>query len=356
MFQQHDNWFDLLCILDLPNKRGTVQTSEERRAEEAAQKGKPYNPPTKSVDETLHESADAKFILSVLSGIDAKLGEEWVRAQFFEYTQAIILDAHDISHRSSLIGRFDSFEVSSHAASAPSTPTHHSPEVLSVTSYSSATTAASTISRQSAIMPLTRGASGLQPPSTPHGLNGNGMQLPGNLIEKVKKRIEANRARIRAVLSTSEYQSLPASPWAWAENEMNMFPVGNVEEVTISGEVLCSQIRRLQTESNLDEIEIEAIYSILVRGIITESSLQALLTLLSLSGGLNTLAIGLFHTNTRIRMYAVKLLTCLSKYPSTQSIYNSMNQYYKYAIQRNQFLLDESKGNGTNGRSGSINR
>lgn len=354
MFQQHDNWFDLLCVLDLPNKKGSVQTAEERRAEEAAQKGKPYNPPPKSPDESLHESVDSKFILSVLSGVEAKLGEEWVRSQFFEYTQAILSDAHDISHRSSSIGRFDSFEIPAHAASAPSTPTHHSPEILSVASYSSTATAASTMSRQNVMMPLTRGSSGLQPPPTGH--NGLSLQLPQNLIEKVKKRIEANRVRIRLLSSTSEYQSLPNSPWAWTENEMNLFPLENEEDGTISGELLTSQIRRLQTESNLDEIEIEAIYSILVRGVTTESSLQALLTLLSISGGLNTLAVGLFHTNPRIRMYAMKLLSSLEKYPSTRAIYYSMNQYYKYAIQRNQSLFDDSKGNGVNGRSGSITR
>lgn len=71
MFQQHDSWYDLLCILDLPNKKGTVQTSEERRAEDALQKGKPYTPPppsSKMIEESLHEQVDLKFIQCVLSG------------------------------------------------------------------------------------------------------------------------------------------------------------------------------------------------------------------------------------------------------------------------------------------------
>jgi hypothetical protein len=359
MFQQHDNWFDLLCILDLPNKKGTVQTAEERRAEEAAQKGKPYAPPVRSPDDTSHESPDSKFIQSVLSGIDAKLGEEWVRAQFFDYTQTILSDAHDISRRSSSsLGRLDSFDVSSHhAISAPSSPPNPIPEILSASSYPAAVTPTNTISRP-AMSPLSRGASGLQTPLVVYGLNGSSLQLPLTVIEKVKKRMEANRARVRVLLSSSEFQSLPLSPWVWNEFEGNQLST-ELEEgsMSISGELLFSQIRRLQTESHLDEIEIEAIYSILVRGLTTESSLQALITLLPYSdfGGLHVLAAGLFHTNSRIRVYAVKLLTNFSRYPSTRSIYESLNQYYKHAIQRNLPLLDEANANG-NRRNGSITR
>jgi hypothetical protein len=365
MFQQHDNWFDLLCILDLPNKKGTVQTAEERRAEEAAQKGKPYTPPVRSADDTSHESPDLKFIQSVLSGIEAKLGEEWVRAQFFDYTQIILSDAHEISRRSSSIGRFDSFEIPSSAISAPSTPTH-TPEILSASSYPSAAAVTNTISRPT-MSPLSRGASGLQTPLVVFSRNGVALQLPLTVIDKIKRRMEANRSRIRVLLSSSEYQSLPLSPWVWNEYESNQSQLltdqneeaggGSNPFMTISGELLYSQIRRLQTESNLDEIEIEAIYSILVRGLTTESSLQALMTLLPSSdhGGLHILAVGLFHSNSRIRIYAVKLLTNFSKYPSTHSIYESMNQYYKHAIQRNLPLLDEG-GGGVNGRNGSITR
>lgn len=350
MFQQHDNWFDLLCILDLPNKKGTVQTAEERKAEEAAQKGKPYTPPTRSADDTSHESPDSKFIQSILSGIEAKLGEEWVRAQFFEYTQIILSDAHEISRRSSTLGRFESFEIPS-AVTTPSTPTN-APEILSASSYPSNTTSRPTLS------PLSRGASGLQTPLLVYGQNGVAFQLPLTITDKIKKRIEANRSRIRTLLSSSEYQALPLSPWVWNEYEWNQLSEDQNEEesLSISGDLLYSQIRRLQTESNLDEIEVEAIYSILVRGLTTESSLQALTTLLPYSdhGGLHVLAVGLFHSNPRIRVYALKLLTNFSRYPSTHSIYESMNQYYKHAIQRNLPLLDESKA--ANGRNGSINR
>merc|ERR1712146_695713 len=48
-------------------------------------------------EESLHESADAKFIARVMSGIEASLNEDWVRQQFYEYTHSILLQAHDQS-------------------------------------------------------------------------------------------------------------------------------------------------------------------------------------------------------------------------------------------------------------------
>jgi hypothetical protein len=429
MFQQHDGWFDLLCILDLPNKKGTAQSAEERRAEEAAQKGKPYTPPTRSADESSHEAADSKFIQSILSGIEAKLGEEWVRSQFFYYTDSILSDAHEISRRSSSFAHANN---SDSADSTPSTPTplhsHHpasDSSLVTISSpYSSPAPSALTFSAtptSSSAPPRglergisTRGGGGLGGggggalqlilPLTAYGANGAPVHLPINLIEKVKKRIEANRSRLRLLLSSTEYKALPASPWVWSEFESSQFPLldqtvltrtavapssaegtresGSREEgagnemMTVSGELLASQIRRLQSEMNLDELEIEAIFSLLVRGLTTESSMQTLLTLLPHSeyggpGGLHVIAVGLLHSNSRIRTYAVKLLTRLSSYASTVSAYESMNQYYKCAMERNTSLLDNPKtttgtstartgGTGItvngNGRGGSITR
>ena len=38
MFQQHESWWDLLCILDLPNNTGYIYSAEERKAD--AESGK----------------------------------------------------------------------------------------------------------------------------------------------------------------------------------------------------------------------------------------------------------------------------------------------------------------------------
>lgn len=388
MFQQHDSWYDLLCILDLPNKKGTVQTAEERRAEDALQKGKQYTPPppsSKATEESMHEGADLKFIQSVISGIDAKLGEEWVRLQFYEYTQTILSDAQDIYRRSltltmnsppsSLLTNTTTNNTNntnntgitistdlplSNVSSTPPSPSpimllnEYSSSSTLITSSTTITTTTTTTPSRNTIAPLVRGTSGLTS-SMPFFIQNNlgqNISLPSTLNEKVKKRIEVNRYRIKSILSSLEFSLLPTSPWVWSEYETKQ----SDQEINVTGELLFSQIRRLQTESNLDEMEIEAIYLLLVRGLNTESSLQALLSLLPLSsGGLQIIGVGLFHTNIRIRCYTIKLLQLLSNYKSTKGIADSINQYYKFAIQRNLALLNEQNNISLNGSMNSSN-
>lgn len=104
MFQQHDTWFDLLCILDVPNDKGIVKSAEEHRADEAMQKGK-ANPasPSNAADAAL-ENMDSKFIARVICGVNAHFGEEWVRLQFHEYTAAFLQEAMDLKYNKGLQG------------------------------------------------------------------------------------------------------------------------------------------------------------------------------------------------------------------------------------------------------------
>jgi hypothetical protein len=61
--------WDLLCVLDLPNKRGTVQTVDEYKLEESLKNGKAYNaPPPKPHEELSHEQGDLQFVTKLLSG------------------------------------------------------------------------------------------------------------------------------------------------------------------------------------------------------------------------------------------------------------------------------------------------
>jgi hypothetical protein len=99
MFQQHDSWFDLLCVLDIPNERGTVQSAEERRIEEAVAKGKPHTAPSSpSAEEIAADVADCKFVARVISGAHAQFGELWIRNQFYEYTFGLMQQAFDIRY------------------------------------------------------------------------------------------------------------------------------------------------------------------------------------------------------------------------------------------------------------------
>lgn len=104
MFQQHDNWFDLLCILDVPNERGIVKSAEECKAEESQQKGKPYNLQPTTPAEVAIENMDSKFVARVISGSLANFGEQWIRLQFHEYTSSFVQEAMDLNFNKGLQG------------------------------------------------------------------------------------------------------------------------------------------------------------------------------------------------------------------------------------------------------------
>ena len=120
MFQQRDTWWDLACILDLSSGTGTVQTAEEKRAEDSpgsrpkstkhhhtnsnsssnpssssSTSATPASPMTSSAESSLQARMDHKFITSVISGIKADLDEHWVKQQFYDYTMSIVQQAQD---------------------------------------------------------------------------------------------------------------------------------------------------------------------------------------------------------------------------------------------------------------------
>jgi hypothetical protein len=112
MFQQHDTWWDLLCVLDLPHNSGTVLSAEEKRhddiggrSDRSSLSAMNSNKHTPHIDGGGNEDEegnsclimDEKFIAGVLSGIQSKLGEEWVRQQFVDYTNNILYLAQNMA-------------------------------------------------------------------------------------------------------------------------------------------------------------------------------------------------------------------------------------------------------------------
>jgi hypothetical protein len=70
MFTTMEGTWDLLCVLDLPNKRGKVQTVEEYKMEECMKSGKNYTAPSpRPPEQTAHEVLDLRFVTNLLSGM-----------------------------------------------------------------------------------------------------------------------------------------------------------------------------------------------------------------------------------------------------------------------------------------------
>ena len=68
MFATMEGTWDLLCVLDLPNHKGTVQTVEEYKMEECLKNGKQFTPTSKFPEQVSHEGLDIKFVARLLSG------------------------------------------------------------------------------------------------------------------------------------------------------------------------------------------------------------------------------------------------------------------------------------------------
>lgn len=334
MFQQHDNWWDLLCVLDLPNCTGHVYSAEERKFEDGSGISFPSSKSSmvapsggsssgggsgsssagsgaagssfagSSYEDSPHFAVDNKFIQGVISGIGARISEDWVRQQFYDYTSSIISHAQDLG----------------------------------------------------------------------------GMYLDSTkLEEKTKRFLEANAARIAIIDKTTEFLSLPTHPFVWGYNntEYNakkesveeaedrdsihpkeLFPStdsvderdgkgivaekGKAKEIEpeinnfYDGILLKSYVRKLQYECNIDPRDEAPLYFMYLDcRLQSESALQGLLVLLPEStGGLFPIAVGLFHRNPMVRKSAVNILENIRKFQSTMTAFHSLNPFLLEAFER----------------------
>ena len=187
MFQNHDTWWDLLCILDLPNNTGSVYTVEEKRQEDIANQkpgsnsssshgsggGGSGSPRQQPPEESLHVASDAKFIAALQSGIEARLGENWVRHKFYELTSSIVALAQD--------------------------PT--------------------------------------------------GLQLSIRLSDKARKVVEAQSHRANGLRQSTEVAGMPPNPWAWAaKNKGGALVDGSILRLHVRRLLLESDLQEADAE------------------------------------------------------------------------------------------------------------
>jgi len=268
MFQQHESWWDLLCVLDLPHNTGTILSAEEKRHEDSSgrtdrssmsginsnKQSQLNNDGSNGNEEeegNTYINMDEKFIAGVLSGIQSKLGEEWVRQQFIDYTNNILYLAQNIS-----------------------------------------------------------------------------LLKSRRLNEKKRKVLEANSFRANILRKNPEFLQTPSNPWILIDK--NKIQDNNKDEKDIidceKGDTLKYYIFRLQNEENIHpKYEAEKMYFELSR-LKSEADIQALLTLLPESdGGLYPIAVGLFNPNPSVRLYTIQLLESIKKFPSTAPSLDGLN-------------------------------
>lgn len=269
-----------------------------------------------------------------MSGLDARLGEEWVRNQFYEYTYDMLVQAWDIEQLKATRG-----------GQSPPLPTLQSSNLL----VAGANTGSRVLSRVN-----TQGLAGGStssvgvPPAPPQ------QQMPGNAAaDKRKKRADANRFRVDLIRKTPEFKSIPDSPWAWYfAHSQDVTKGSECDEgggdflPPTSGNLLFTQLRKLQYGKDLDTLEVEAIFSVLESSVTNEESMQALLTVLmdESLGGLNTIAVGLLHPNKSVKNSAATLLKRMQSFPSTEPAFKTLNKFFVGTLARQQDISSARKG------------
>jgi hypothetical protein len=224
-----------------------------------------------------------------LAAIDNHVSEEWVKLQFFEYTHNLVLQANDEFHLNHFHER--------------------------------------------------------------------------RLDSQIRARYEANKFRVRKLKQTTEFLAMPSNPWEWSDSlggEDSQTPPGSAAGTVtpaelmrkgssgdisyVDGDTLLSQLTRLQVETEMDDTDVAAIFSILNRGMQTEASFQVLLFLLPDSlHGLHPITSGLLHGNPTVRKYAVRLLQRMELFFSSRPAFANMNKYIRNAFERQVDIQERQK-------------
>lgn len=324
MFQQHENWWDVLCVLDLPNQTAQVITVDDRKTEEGPVKGPPgafgannSKLNLSAAEEAPHYPGDLRFIQGVLSGIQAQLDEDWVRQQFYDLTMSLLhlamdktallnpyrLDDKHLKFAEANLNRLTTLEMSSEVRDMPkhfwvwseldSPLTELLPQTINTEAENSWT-----VGEEAGIVPS--------------------MQLPSLLATDVEA-----KASIRESSSMSNLSHKSGDAF--------------------NGLSLKTKLMQLKLDASLTQVvEVEQIIRTAERYLITESAIQGLIVLFPESqGGLAPFAAGLFHASPVIRQSIVILLDRVKSFPSTKAAFDRLNSFMLSAYQRQKKKLED---------------
>eukprot|EP01039_Chlorochromonas_danica_P004229 gene4229-4646_t len=353
MFQQHDQWWDLLCVLDLPNSTAQVISADDRRAEDTSSSsssikhasmgsastsssstrnntipssgsnGQPSGTSKLNLvnhEDTPHYHLDMKFLAKVQSGIANNLPEDWVQQQFHDYTSAILNFAQDkgtLLNSSRLHekakkfydGNLQRFEALKNCSILNDIPLH--PWVWA---------------KEDSV--------------SEDVINEEGKEkVPPSPTPSSPKR----PPRFERGLSTSSNTSNPSDHYYNAHNSH-----GNADFI-----LLKSYVRKLQLESpenlnqpnnnqNINNTKVaETAFQHLERHLRSEKAIQGLLVLMPESQeGLLPLAAGLFHANPLIKLCTTVLLKRIQSFDSTRPAFQALNLMVQRAYERQKLRLE----------------
>jgi hypothetical protein len=358
MFQQRESWWDILCVLDLPNNTGTVITTEDKKSEPLSSGSMHHSVSTAtlaaatdtadvpvkglgsahasrsnlSVEESnnLHFGVDQRFIQSVISGINALIGEEWTRQQFADYAATLltfIQDKNMLLHMSRLeertrriaeanLQRLTVLELSSEFKDMPKHPWVWDTLAGSETTSGTGTIMSAASVREEAV--------------------------PASPKQSSITSSESAPARNTALEPAPSLQvPLPSTTISSPLN-----PTGMFNPLSLKTKLL--RLRLDQSTTFVREMETHMLMA--EKYLISETAIQGLVILFPESqGGLTPFAAGMFHASPVIRYCTLVILNRIQCYASCKAAFDGMNTFLLAGYKRLQeklvdgSLIDEAQ-------------
>jgi hypothetical protein len=372
MFQQHDSWWDLLCILDLPNSTGHIYSAEERRRDGDSGKsgaGRVTPPPpsasggksnksatpTVAFDEMPQYSSDQKFVKGVISGIALLISEDWVRQQFHDHCGNIVALALDqeqnVAQNTGKMSPKSRKFVDANAQRVAAI--RRSPEFAEMPAHPWVWCSDGDLREiEQALLAGTPLASEPPSPARP-SVNSNKGRPPraksggdaptGDSIAEISPPPKVHppvRSSSPSVDISAHGDSLPPTPASAARDRSERSEVVTVNNPARAYRSvwlnLRSFVRKLQLQLHLNSIdETQMYYQHFDLYLRTECTLQALLALMpQWRGGLLPVAQGLYHKSPMVRMSAMHVLQRVQQFPSTRGAYTALESYIHSAYER----------------------
>ena len=403
MFTENENWWDIACILDIPNKTGQIRTWEEK-GQKNGQLGNKMGLfggfinddiltlntkdasnnivgiTSKIVATSLGEEdlnvtfIDNKFITNILSGIHILTPnyekpdiENWVKSQFKDYTLSIIT-ACNIYSENCIIMKQDNTDITNMNMNNNNNNNNNS-NITAITSSEKST--------------------------GPHD-NNIILHMNLNLFSLKYKRFYDSNIQRSMVLSEIDHIKLAyTSPWKWghtlmtkqqppaitvvkneiksdknhinSNNNNNTTSTNNndnnsqssisvILDTSLINEnseredhhdtyvIQKKNILRLQIEANIDPQDLEYILNEIYESLHNENSVKSLLVfMLESQGGLHSILLGLFSINPQVRLHVINIIDKISKYPSTKPSIDNMNSVFKNAYMRQMIALTDGR-------------
>eukprot|EP01033_Poteriospumella_lacustris_P011525 gene11525-8209_t len=333
MFQQRESWWDVLCVLDLPNNTGSGHPSRANL--------------TANEEKQQHLTVDSRFVQGVVSGINALFGEEWVRQQFADYTGSLltfIQDKNMLLHMSRLddrtrhvaeanLQRLTILEASSEFKDLPKHPWVWDKLATEASSVSVANPAAATA--------VTTSSGTTTAPASPER-NRSTTPVPPPTADAPPP------APLPTMSNRSRNTSSSSFPVSANSSTSSMTPVGPPSVSLLSAASmfnplsLKTKLLRLRLDQSVTFTrEMETHLLMAEKYLVSEVAMQGLVILFPESqGGLTPFAAGMFHASPIIRYGTLILLNRIRAYPSTKAAFEGMNTFVLAGHQRLQEKWD----------------